>query len=432
MLNWIGQGGNVGISLHFNKPGAPPNPLRLFAFDDDDGTTRAWLAERGITSPWIVNGRRGCHVYALLPEGVPDLLTKYNALKPETPKLDVKTSGLMVLPMKNGKRLELEGQEVTSDNLHLLDRFTSLESLQAWLPKVDPRSVIPGMKERESGMQELEEASDGQETTAQKPGAAESPSTSSKAKKPKKPRQEPAGSLYLSAVRPSEGSYHPNYHGIPYYERRRLAGNHAQKVQPSIPGNDPWGKLVKVVNDCIHNYGMSDRTTWEVVRDRFNSRCKTVGGRPYPWTKSAVVKTIKWAHEEGRYSTMAKLESLADPEKVRARLKQKGEEANARRASRRQEQRDQMNGVVSAAMQELGYVTWSSWTETVRPHASLTNGTVRFRGLYEELEALLRQWGESVPTEKGLGGWLGSLGLETYRGRIRSLTLQGTPLPKAG
>jgi len=151
-----------------------------------------------------------------------------------------------------------------------LDRFNSLDGLRSWLPQVDPRTVIPGMRERDHDDPVVLDVSadQGQED------ADEGPNTL----KPEK-RREPPVSLYLSDVQPSEGSYHPNYLGFPYHERKRHAGSHAENALPSIPGKDPWGKLVKVVNDCIHHYGMSDKTTWEIVRDRFNPRCMHGDGR---------------------------------------------------------------------------------------------------------------------------------------------------------
>lgn len=404
LIEWIEAGGNVGLSLHFNKSGAPPNPLRFVVFDDDDGSARAWLEERGITSPFIVLGRRGCHVYALLPDDVPDLSTKYNALKPNTPKMDLKTTGLMVLPMDNGKRLLLDGQEVTLDTLHLLDRFNSLDGLRTWLPLVDPRVVIPGMREREPVEEpELENAT--QEDDAPGPRQKQPPKHS-------KP-------YYLSNVRPGEADFHPNYSGIPYHERRRWAERHAQNVLPSIPDHEPWSRLVKVVNDCIHHYGMSDRSTWEIVREQFNPRCRYEGGQRYPWKKGDVVKAIKWAHEEGAYSTMVDLKALADPTKALVRLRKKGIKANQRRKERAAMARRRRGFLMARALHELDYVFITGDSGQVHPRAHLMDGSVVFRELLDEVGMLLTDQGEQVPNRKAFGVWLRTLGLETYRGRIR-------------
>jgi hypothetical protein len=410
LLDWIADGGNVGISLHFNKPGAPPNPLRMLVFDDDDGTARAWLEERGITSPWIVLGKRGCHVYVLLPDGVPDLLSKYDAFKPNTPKLDVKTSGLIVLPMDNGKRLFVDGEEVTPEVIHLLDRFNSLDGLREWLPKVDPRPVVPGMRERCPLVLHCDE----EEVEDQQSNLGDAVESI----RSKKNRSKIAAPLTLSRVRPPEGSYHPNYAGIPYYERRKLAREHALKVLPSIPGKDPLGRLVKVVNDSIHHYGMSDWTTWETVRDKFNPRCRHTDGSRYPWKRTSVVMTIEWAHQEGRYSTMAKLDKLADPQAVVARLKKKGKEANARRKYRAKAVLEQVLMMLEETMLEHGYLWRSSFADEVRPCSCLLEGGMKFGDVYHELESLLEAKDMPVPSEKVVGGWLRSLGLKTYKGQI--------------
>lgn len=404
LLKWIEEGGNVGISLHFNKPGAPKNPLRFVVFDDDDGSARAWLEESGITSPLIVKGRRGSHVYALLPDDVPDFYTRYVPFGDQPPKLDVKTSGLIVLPMVNGKRLWVDGQEVTLNNMHLLDRFNSLEGLRSWLPKVDPRTVIPGMKVREV----VEESIPGDAAiNLDVAGAAVSK------------RKKRSKTFSLSTKRPQEQDYHPNYAGIPYHERKHNAETHAGKVYPSIPGREPMKKLVKVVNDCIHQYGMSDRTTWEIVRDRFNPRCRYEDGRRYPWKKRDVALAIKWAHREGAYSTMTNLTGLAEREVVLARLRRKGTLANERRRKRLAAARQRVEHAIALVMQELDYVTISGPSECVRPQMHLTDGSMLFKDLYSELCVLLEKDGEPAPKEKVLGAWLRSMGLETYRGKIR-------------
>lgn len=409
LVEHINKEGNLGLVLFYDLPGVPPCPLRFVAFDDDDGTGLSWLEERGISSPWVVMGTRGSHSYGLLPEGVPDLITRYAAFKPNPPKMDVKTSGLMVLPMDNGKQLFVDGQRVTVETIHLLDRFNSLEELRSWLPKVDPRTVIPGMKVREpkppvTEQTEKDAWNDGDDGTAPL--------------KPKKKRR--AGPLYLSIKCPTPDAYHPRYTGIPYYERQRFAENHAKKVLPSVEGKDPWGKLLKVVSDCMHHYGMSDKSTWEIVRDYFNPRCRHEDGQCYPWKKRHVSKAIVWAHQDGGYSTMATLEKLADPEKVIARLKRQGEKANARRKVKSQKERCQREGSISIAMEELGYVAASPQMEQVAPERKLREGVVSFVELYEELQNHMADQGRVVPSKKLVGEWLGRLGLETYAGRIRT------------
>ena len=142
LLDHVVKGGNLGLGMYFpHKPKVPRNPIRIYAFDDDDGTGIAWLAERGITSFWVVKGRKGYHVWAVLPDEAPDLFTKNNVFKEDRaretiagaaftmPKMDLRTTGLMVLPMDNGKTLLIDGVQVTVANRHLMDRFDSIETL---------------------------------------------------------------------------------------------------------------------------------------------------------------------------------------------------------------------------------------------------------------------------------------------------------------
>ena len=418
LKKWIIEGGNLGLSLHFNKPGAPTNPLRIVAFDDDDGTARKWLEDRGITSPWIVLGVRGSHVYALMPPGAPDLLTKYNALKPSTPKLDVKVSGLMGLPMDNGKTLEIDGEPVTMESMHLLDRFNSLEALSNWLPKVDPRTVIPGMRER---------GKDAGEAPTVKPFTLESVGPIEQEVKQRKMILKVV--LQHSNVRPPDGSYNPNYSGIPYHERKRYAKNHAKVSLPSIPGKKPFCRLLKIVTDCILHYGMSDLTTSEIIRDCFNPRCRYNDGRRYPWKESSVAAAIEIAHREGSYSTLANLKGLADSTNVKARLKKKGVDANMRRDARVFSKNKSIDFLFASATEELGYVATANEFNGVIPRNHLTDGTTSFKDLYENVKSILAKQHVIAPKENAFGRWLGRLGLKTYRGVILTKSVC-EPLPQ--
>lgn len=411
---WVSEGGNVGLALHFEKKGAPTNPLRLCCFDDDDGTARAWLAAQGIVSPWEVKGKRGWHVYALLADDVPDLYTKYDAFKPHPPKMDVKTSGLMVLPMDNGKVLHIDGQVVTEQTLHFLDRFNSLEGLRAWLPSVDPRTVIPGMREREQPLEAVMSLMEPTRETGSDDGQDRKMDTP-----PLPPARKPsAPAPKLSTLRPPESAYNPRYHGIPYHERKRLAKEHAGKVHPSIPGKDPWGRLVKAVNDCIRHYGMSDADTWEMIRDRFNPRCRDRRGNPYPWRKVEVVTAIGWAHQEGSYTTMTKLTKLANPETVKARLKRDSERGNRKLLRRKREERTRQEALLEMALLDLGHAAEDPTGMHVFPKPHLNDGSLSFKDLYEDVERWLEAHECQRLTRKRVGSWLRSHGLESYAGMV--------------
>jgi len=436
----VTEGGNLGLVLYYpSLKEVPVNPLRLYAFDDDDGTGIAWLAAHGIASPWIVKGRKGYHIWAILPDETPDLFTKNNVFKSARaleelagveftlPKMDLRITGLMVIPMENGKHLIIDGKAVTLETISLLDHFNSLEGLLTWLPRIDPRTVIPGMRVREPIAMEVV-AAVGVSEQAEKLAVPAYPQKPVRTKKEKKGLSE----LHLSETHPLADAFHPNYASFPYHERKRLARCHAKALKPSIPGQGPWGRLLKVVNDSILHYGMSDKTTWEIVRDCFNPRCRHTNGRPYPWRMSKVVETIMQAHEEGSYSTMAKLGKLANPTKVHERLRKKWVKANALRKDRREERKQEMNLLISMAMHEMGFVWMSTDTEDIRIHPYLFNGDVVFTELYNELTHLLARNEELIPNRKVVGGWLRLFGLETYAGCIQRNKTEGViPLDAA-
>jgi len=116
---------------------------------------------------------------------------------------------------------------------------------------------------------------------------------------------------------------------------------------------------------------------------------------------------------------MTNLEKLADPVKVLARLKKKGVKANARRKTKTDARRRQLEALITGALHDLEYVSVSAETDAVCPRPLLYEGAVVFHDLHEEVCALLTDQGEELPSPKALGAWLGSLGLQTYKGRIQ-------------
>lgn len=413
LMAWIEDGGNVGISLGFTKPGAPPSPVRLVVFDDDDGTARAWLAAHGVTSPWTVRGKRGSHVYCIIADGVPDLLTKCDYFKPLGPKMDIKVSGLVVLPLDNGKTLEVDGQEVTLENIAFLDRFSSLITIKSWLPVVDPRAVFPLLKERLT-----EPETDKTESVI---GAISCISDSKVLHgKNKKTVKAKLVSRQFSLAMPDNSTFNSNYKNILYSERKRLCKSHCSRILPSVRTKQPWKKLVKIVNDCIHNYGMSDQTTWELIRDYYNPRCQYEDGSHYPWKRNDVGQAIKWAHAEGAYSTMTQLDGLANPEKNKQRLKKQGQASNARRNKKTAARRAEVLNALLIALAGLGYMRQVASDDALVPSETLYSGSIIFTDLYNQLKNFLSERNDSMPSKKMLGVLLTSLNLETYAGYVRS------------
>jgi hypothetical protein len=323
----LDEGGSVGLSLWYEDARIPQSPGRLVVFDCDEAAAEPWLRSQGITSPLMVHGRRGVHVYCRMPAHVPELKSDTRTL--QNPRIDIKVSGLVVLPWSPDKRLFIDGRDVSNDPAAIAAFFGDHQRLLASLPEVDPRTLVPGMTLRYPQPVTVTRAPAA--TTTQLMAAAAFPATSAA---PATVPAPPPSRAPRRRVRFSE--YHPTtfysgYVGLQYNRRKNNAITHAGNLDPSIEGKAPRQKLLKVAADCIIHYGMSDQDTWEIIRDKFNPRCRSKDGGRYPWRKDEVAWAIEVAHQPDSYSTLNEIRGPVDISNALAHERARGEHANARR-----------------------------------------------------------------------------------------------------
>lgn len=355
----LDQGGSIGLGLWFYpKHRTPASPGRLVIFDCDDEYGLPWLREQGITSYWEVHGQRGAHVYCRLPDDVPELKSDTRTLQAPLPKIDIKVSGLVVLPWSPNKVLYLHGRDASNDPAAVDEFFRDFPGLLGALPAIDPRVIAPKMNLR---------------YPVPAPSAKAATPSSIAVAVASSPAQAPATArVALSATKPLPEAYSPEYAELPYYERKRLGRSHAGKVKPSVQGQEPKKKLLFLVRNLILNYGLSHQDAWLAVRDKFNPRCTAKDGRRYRWLKTDVAHAIEFAVQEGSYSSLsivhvpldrraryaAKMAGKdvekvpVDQAAVLVRLKAKGEQANQDRQLAAQERASEIFASIHTFFQE--------------------------------------------------------------------------------
>jgi hypothetical protein len=315
----LDEGGSVGMSLWYQDARIPQSPGRLVVFDCDDPYGEAWLRSKGITSPLTVPGKRGVHIICRIPAHVPELKTDTRTL--QSPKIDIKTSGLLVTPWSPDKLLSINGQDVSNDPAAIAAFLGDYQNLLASLPEVDPRILVPGMTERNP------------QPIAATVTVASSPTPSMPAITLPAAPAIAAPRRRIRFTEDPPATFYAGYTGLQYNRRKNNASTHAGNVTPSIEGKGPRLKLLKVAADCIIHYGMSDQDTWEIIRDHFNPRCQDKSGGRYPWRKDEVAWAIEVAHQPDSYSTLDKIRGAVDITNALAQERARGERANARRVA---------------------------------------------------------------------------------------------------
>ena len=313
----LDDGGSVGLSLWYQDQRIPQSPGRLVVFDCDDQYGEAWLRSKGITSPLTVTGKRGVHIICRMPAHVPELKTDTRTL--QSPRIDIKVSGLVVMPWSPDKRLHINGRDVSDDPAAVAAFFGDFTTLMASLPEVDPRVLVPDMTERYPAVT----------VTTAAPG----PTTATPAAPPA-----PRKRVRFTSTRPA--TFYPGYAGIPYHVRKNNARTHAERLDPSVAGKQPRNKLLKVAADCIIHYGMSDEDTWQIIQDKFNPRCRDRSGGRYPWRKHEVAWAIEIAHQPGSYSTMDAIRGEVDITKALANEERRNQRSNARKMAALEKDRE--------------------------------------------------------------------------------------------
>lgn len=402
----LDEGGSVGLSLWYEDQRIPQSPGRLVVFDCDDPYGEAWLRSKGITSPLTVIGRRGVHIICRMPAHVPELKTDTRTL--QSPRIDIKVSGLVVAPWSPDKRLCINGQDVSDDPAAIAAFLGDYPRLLAALPEVDPRVLVPNMTERYpqpvTGTPLPTGTTTPSTAAAALPTAAAAPVTVPAPP----PARAPRIRVRFSEDRPT--TFYPGYAGLPYNRRKNNATTHAGNVDPSIEGKAPRQKLLKVAADCIIHYGMSDQDTWEIIRDTFNPRCRSKDGGRYPWRKDEVAWAIEIAHQPDSYSTLDQIRGPVDISNALAHERARGERANARRLAGQRSARGQDYGNIRSF---LG--TYYEADATARlPFADLLNAVNRALVFDEQDEVSPQRLGRLLTVD----------GIESDRGVVSGLKVK--------
>lgn len=316
----LDKGGSVGLVLRLN--GLPAAPLRLVVFDCDREGAREWLEARGITSPFIVRGKRGWHVYALLPADCPDLKSDTLTLNPgkdhpttaERPGIDIKVSGHLVIPFSPNKSLLLDGQEVAEDPELMAWLMGGLSSLVSALPVIDPRVLVPGMK----------------------PWSPEDePRVRIRGRKKAKTRQ-----IRMRAHQPAGKELSGPLATVPYYERKHMAAQHLRRATPG-KGQDRGRVMLRTLCALAKHYGLSEEDRLVLVMKRYNLRFKDDQGRPDPFRRGELHRLIRKSSAADAHSPFGmngeESPHAFDAQGKLAKLRKRNLRSNFRRACKRME-----------------------------------------------------------------------------------------------
>jgi len=397
------EGGAVGLSLWYEDQRIPQSPGRLVVFDCDDPYGEAWLRSKGITSPLTVIGRRGVHIICRIPAHVPELKTDTRTL--QSPRIDIKVSGLVVTPWSPDKRLCINGQDVSNDPAAIDAFLGDYQKLLAALPEVDPRILVPRMTERYPQSVNVTQAPT---VTSTSTAAAMPAATAPGAVSAPPPTRAPRKRVRFTDDHPA--TFYAGYAGLPYNRRKNNATTHAGNLDPSIEGKSPRGKLLKAAADCIIHYGMSDQDTWEIIRDHFNPRCKNKDGGRYPWRKDEVAWAIEIAHQPDSFSTLDQIRGAVDITNALAHERLRGERANARRLA------------AQGRARSGDYSNVRSFIETY--YESDTDAQMPFGDLLRAVNRALDLEEQDKVSPQRLGRLLSEDGIPSERGMVRGLKVR--------
>nr|WP_320131693.1 hypothetical protein [uncultured Holophaga sp.] len=327
------KGGGVGINLRMAGVARPP--LRLVIFDCDREGAYEWLQRRGIDSRLQVMGKRGRHVYALLPDDCPDLKSDTTTLNPgskhptseEKPGIDIKTSGLIVAPFSPNKRLCFEGQDLSEDPEAIKAIFESEEVLRRILPVIDPRSIQPNMKLYE----EPDETPQPETATSSSEGLVEVIPT------PKKFAKMTLDELYaeMSTDKPPTKGIESPLNGVQYHKRYELARIHLTTRSPPTDREHPRSSLFAAACALSRHYFLSEFDAFDLLWHELNPRCIGPNGESLAFEPKVIARTVKNAFRAGTKSPFhfdSEHDLLSDrvPQIIK-RLEEKGKSRNRRR-----------------------------------------------------------------------------------------------------
>jgi hypothetical protein len=296
-------------------------------FDCDREGSQEWLDRHGIRSAYEVYGRRGKHVVGVLPDDCPDLLSDTRTLNPgskqltsETqPGIDLKVSGLVVAPFSPNKRLFLNGVDISCDPDAVRALYRDVDSLRASLPALDPRTLVPTMREYRH--------------------PAPLPASAMPGRIQKKARKKAA---VLSNIPPRREDCKGPFAEFPHYIRVEWARRYLRYDSPvAEPGSHSEWALFKTVAILRNRFHLSEMEMLKMVEKHYNRRCVDAEGAPSPFRKGVIAYKIIKTREEGGFDPLWKhmdspdtLEVVAN---IRAHMKVRNLRSNKRRSQHRAE-----------------------------------------------------------------------------------------------
>ena len=338
----LDQGGGIGMVLRVKD--LRRSSLRVIAYDCDRLGAAEWLKARGIESPWEVYGRGGKHVFGLLPSDAPDFYSNTNTLNPgrnhptseEQPGIDIKTSGHLVVAFSPFKRLVLNGKDVSEDPEAIRAFFKDEAAVRAILPEFDPRVLVPEMHVYQPG-NALHKAMKGKRSLVR----------------------------ILSTKKPSKEEITGPYRKLPYNERKTYA-----RCFVAVRAKDPIGSGIekaayRTICILLCRFFLSERDAFELMRDRYNRRCRTEDHKPAPLRVRKLAYMVLCASQRDLYDPMqnhkhydkGKGSIEAGVNKRLQRLDRRNLRANQKRAAERGNRRGSIQAGVDAFFTERCRIT---------------------------------------------------------------------------
>lgn len=348
----LDQGGGIGMVLRVKD--LRRSPLRVIAYDCDRLGAAEWLKARGIESPWEVYGRGGKHVFGILPAGAPDFHSNTTTLNPgrknptseEQPGIDIKTSGHLVIAFSPFKRLVLNGRDVSEDPEAIRVFFQNEAAVRANLPEFDPRVLVPKM------------------SVYQPDNAIQ------KAMKRKRNLVK-----LLSTEKPSTEVIAGPYRKLPYNERKTFARRFV-----AVRAKDPVGSGIekaayRTICILLSRFFLSERDSFEMMRDYYNPRCRTDDHKPAPLHVRKLAYLVLWVAQQDLFDPMQKHEHYdkgkgsieAGVNKRLKRLDRRNLRANKKRAIGRADKGGSIQAGVNAFLNEQCRITGDEGDAVIFP-----------------------------------------------------------------
>lgn len=407
----LDHGGSVGICMRMKR--LPPMPLRLVVVDCDRPGALPWLERRGVRSPLEVPGRRGKHLYFLLPDDVPDLLSDTSSLNPgsknpvseEQPGIDIKVSGLVVTPYSPNKRLFLDGEDISDCPGKVQACFGTKETLEGLLPRLDPRILVPTMRVYAPGSEMIV--------------SKESAGTDSEQKA--EPRQKLDPRSTLSSRRSGRIFGAGDLRELPYHYRRNLAKNFLGRARVAVEGKNPDSTMFRVICSITKHYWMSELDSFDLVKRFYNHRCLDADGFLYPYGDRQLVAMIRAAQKAEVYDPIGRKnkEGWSPPclERILKRIRKRDARSNLRRQKRANEQTRLIRNGVEEFLLSIG------------GDATRTETSAGFSHLHKSCNTWMKDHLGVTITAKRLGDILCAFGYRRVRrGKSRCLEILGIPL----